>query len=75
MGIEKSHNRRLLSPREQQVTELYMQGVVRRDIAVQLGLARQTVSMHLSSVRKKMGLKYAPQIREKHMSHYDEAEK
>ena len=47
----------LLSPREKQVMELFVQGKVAKVIAYELGLSTKTVETHRSNVMEKMGVR------------------
>jgi DNA-binding NarL/FixJ family response regulator len=51
-----------LSARERQITAAVARGLSNRDIAVETGIAPQTVKNHLSSIFQKMAVKSRVQL-------------
>lgn len=53
----KSFERAGLTPREQEILSLLLEGLTNREIGEQLGIAEKTVKGHASSVYSKLGIK------------------
>ncbi len=54
---------KLLTEREEEVSELLGQGLSQREIATQLVIAPRTVYVHVSSIREKLGCRNTHQVR------------
>jgi FixJ family two-component response regulator len=58
-GVEKTEARRLLdllTPREFEVMQLVVTGMLNKQIAVELGTAEKTIKVHRGRVMKKLGI-------------------
>ena len=44
-----------LTPRQEQVLELWLSGVQYRELAAELGISPGTVNPHLQAIRRKLG--------------------
>jgi DNA-binding CsgD family transcriptional regulator len=47
----------MLSPREKQVFKLFLDGLINKEIAVQLKITEKTVKFHNTRIYKKLGVK------------------